>query len=273
MFGYVRPIRDKLEESDKVIFDGYYCGVCKSIARRYTSLGRMTLSYDCTFLALLISAVMGEDGAPIDFRCVGRKRKLVESQIIDYCADINLLLTYYKLMDDVNDDNSIKAKAAVNFLKKAYTKAKDQNQIVDKAICANLDYLYGLEKDKCDNPDFVADAFGRLLEAVGGYGSNSNKGVMAVCYNLGKYIYLIDAFVDYEDDIKSGSYNVFYEKYGKVSGLKEKVSFLFECVLSELVKQYKTLKININVEIINNILYLGIIQPLLCGTDGEKEKE
>lgn len=270
MFGFVRPAMDKLEETDKDIFNGYYCGVCKSIAKRYTPLARMALSFDCTFLALFLSAVNANEPHLTDFRCVLRKRKQIVNDAVDYSADINVLLTYYKMVDDVNDDGSLKAKVGKSVFKNPYNKAKAAHPNIDKVICSNLDYLYSLERDKCDNPDFVADAFGRLLEGIAGNGCHMDRRAMNVCYNLGKYIYLIDAFVDYEKDIKNKSYNVFYEKYGEVEDLKDKVSFLFECTLSQMVMEYQGMDISVNKNIIDNILYLGIIQPLLADTKENK---
>lgn len=272
MFGFVRPCEDKLSKQEKEIFRSYYCGVCKSIAERYTHMARFTLTYDCTFLAMFLTAVKESRAETKNTMCVLRRRNVAISHIVDYCADVNLMLAYYKLDDDVNDDNSIKAKMARVIFKRAFNKAKKKNPKIDMLIKSNLEYLYLLEKDKCNEPDLAADAFGRLLEGIAGMGCDMDKNAMGVCYNLGKYIYLLDAYFDYEKDVKSGSYNVFYCKYGSEENLIEKISFLLECTLSEMVKHYKKIEIKMNKEILDNILYLGIIEPLLKkDNSGERE--
>ena len=128
MFGFVRPCEDKLSKQEKEIFRSYYCGVCKSIARRYTHMARFTLTYDCAFLAMFLTAVKESRPETQNTMCVCRKRNVVVSDIVDYCADVNLMLAYYKLDDDVNDDNSLKAKMARAAFKRAFNKAKKKNQ-------------------------------------------------------------------------------------------------------------------------------------------------
>lgn len=270
MFGFVRPCEDKLSKQEKEIFRSYYCGVCKSIARRYTHMARFTLTYDCAFLAMFLTAVKESRPETQNTMCVCRKRNVVVSDIVDYCADVNLMLAYYKLDDDVNDDNSLKAKMARAAFKRAFNKAKKKNQKIDILIKSNLEYLYLLERDKCSEPDLVAEAFGRLLEGIAGMGCDMDKNAMGVCYNLGKYIYLLDAYVDYDKDVKNGSYNVFHCKYGNAENLIEKISFLLECTLSEMVQYYKKIEIKMNKEILDNILYLGIIDPLLKKDNSEE---
>lgn len=273
MFGFVRPLEGKLTEEQLQEFKSYYCGVCKSIEKRYTHLARFTLTYDCAFLAMFLSAFLGSDTAKEDAVCVMRKRQIAKSSIVDYCADINVLLAYYKFDDDVNDDDSKKAKIARATLKKSFTKAKEKNPHIEQLIKSNLEYLYLLEKDKCSEPDRVADAFGRLLEGIVGYGCNMNKEAMAVGYNLGRFIYLLDAFVDYQKDIKNDSYNVFVLQYGVIDNLKEEISFLMECILSEMIKHYNLMDIKYNKEIIDNVLYLGIISPLINCKESENDKD
>ncbi|MBQ9625024.1 MAG: hypothetical protein IJR47_02840, partial [Clostridia bacterium] len=105
--------------------------------------------------------------------------------------------------------------------------------------------------------------FGKLLEGVFGVGSNMDKNIMGLGYNLGKYIYLVDAYTDYEKDIKQGEYNVFYLKYGKIDNLKDEVTFMLECILTDMIEFYENLQIKRNKKIIDNVLYIGILIEML----------
>lgn len=55
MFGYVRPSDGHLTAEDKQRFQAAYCGLCRSLGRRYGLAARMILNYDLAFLAMLLS--------------------------------------------------------------------------------------------------------------------------------------------------------------------------------------------------------------------------
>ena len=44
MLGYVKIDKGELKVREYEVYTGYYCGVCKSIGRRYGQLPRMVLS-------------------------------------------------------------------------------------------------------------------------------------------------------------------------------------------------------------------------------------
>ena len=47
----------------------YYCGLCKAIGK-YNHVARLGLSYDMTFLAVLLSAVIEQDVSQYTWKCV-----------------------------------------------------------------------------------------------------------------------------------------------------------------------------------------------------------
>ena len=57
MFGYVRPCLESLDEAQKKRYRAWYCGLCQSLGDRHGFRGRMTLTYDMTFLAIFLSAL------------------------------------------------------------------------------------------------------------------------------------------------------------------------------------------------------------------------
>ena len=52
MFGYIVANKPELKIREFEVYQGYYCGLCKSIKKRYGNLKRLTLNYDLTFVAL-----------------------------------------------------------------------------------------------------------------------------------------------------------------------------------------------------------------------------
>ena len=57
MFGFVLPNLDSLNEEEKQRYRAVYCGVCRSIKDRYGQLSRLTVSFDMTFLALVLGSL------------------------------------------------------------------------------------------------------------------------------------------------------------------------------------------------------------------------
>ena len=57
MLGYVKIDKGELKVREYEVYCGYYCGICKSIGRRYGQLPRMALSYDAAFLAILLASI------------------------------------------------------------------------------------------------------------------------------------------------------------------------------------------------------------------------
>ena len=57
MFGYVTINKPELKIKDFDTYQSFYCGLCHSLKTNYGRLGQATLSYDMTFLALLLSGL------------------------------------------------------------------------------------------------------------------------------------------------------------------------------------------------------------------------
>ena len=53
MFGYVRPHKQELLVREFEQYKGAYCQLCRQLGKDYGWTARLTLSYDCTFYALL----------------------------------------------------------------------------------------------------------------------------------------------------------------------------------------------------------------------------
>ena len=64
MFGYVRIEKPDLLIRDFTIYKSVYCGLCKAIGRRAGQIPRGAVTYDMTFLTLLLMALSVEDPLP-----------------------------------------------------------------------------------------------------------------------------------------------------------------------------------------------------------------
>ena len=129
MFGYVRPLRPELKCRDFDLYRATYCGLCRSMRRRYGLLAPMFLNYDFTFLTLLLW--QPEEGfTPCLGRChanpLRKKPMCPDSPALELAADESVILTWWKLRDSVQDDSLVKglpARALTLLLRPAYRKA------------------------------------------------------------------------------------------------------------------------------------------------------
>lgn len=126
MFGYITINKDELKIKDYNKYQSYYCGVCRSLKKNYGFSGQMTLTYDMTFLGVLLSALYEDETESVRRRCIPhpiKPHEEISNVYTDYAAAMNVLLTYYKLKDDWEDERSVKSNAFAGVLKKAYKRA------------------------------------------------------------------------------------------------------------------------------------------------------
>jgi len=281
MFGYIMPEKPELKIKEYDIYRAYYCGVCKSIGKRHGQIKRMTLTYDAAFLAMLLCSILNIETKLVKERCIVhpiKKSFVTYNEIVDYSSDINIILAYNNIKDKWKDDKSKAALVGMVGLKKAYKKLMVEYPEKCAIINKRLEDLSLLEEAKCDSIDAAAEPFAKLMEEVLDYerlDDNTRQVLRWMGYNLGKWIYLIDAFDDIEDDIKNSSYNplLTHFKYNGndicdfKNGIKDQVEFILLYCLGETSKAFELLVTKENKGILENILYIGMLSKtdkILC---------
>lgn len=277
MFGYILPEKPEMKIKEFELFRAYYCGVCKSIGRRYGQLKRLLLNYDSTFLAILIASAAGEQPGVGKERCIAHpvvKRHIVKSSaVIDYASDINVLLAYYNLEDNRRDEGSLTSRAAVVLLRRAHRKLKRKYPGKCDIIESRLAELHRLESEGCSSMDMAAEPFAKLMEEVTAYeplcSEEKNREVLRwIGYNLGKWIYILDAFDDLEKDIREKNYNPLVNQYKYTNEdiiefkkrIRERVEFNLTYSLNQIARAYELLKVKTNQGILENIIYMGMLR-------------
>ena len=61
MFGYVTVYKPELKIKDYTKYRAYYCGLCRVLMEDYGITGQLTLSYDMTFLVILLTSLYEND--------------------------------------------------------------------------------------------------------------------------------------------------------------------------------------------------------------------
>ncbi len=273
MFGYVKPHNPELRMRDYECYRAYYCGLCRAMGKCTGQCSRITLNYDFVFLAAVRCYLTGEEPQVKKKRCLAhllrRRKSVVNSEQLDYCADASALLSYQKCRDDLLDERGwkkLRARVMTILLSSAYRKAKRRHPQLDAAIEAELKRLHDYELTaESPSADIPAAIFGDLMRAVCSDGLEGAEGRLAaeIGQTLGRWIYLTDAADDLADDRKRNRFNP-YDQFFNDPPSKEDAETLrvaLKAILCETERAYllmgeppcPELK-----EILSNVLYLGL---------------
>ena len=106
--------------------------------------------------------------------------------------------------------------------------------------------------------DQMSGCFGRLMEEILCWKKDQwETGLRRLGFYLGKYIYLLDAYDDVDEDVKKGRYNPFSESFRK-KGFDAYVQGLLTMMITETCREFEKLPILKHEEILRNILYSGV---------------
>lgn len=212
MFGYVRPVREMLSESDQALYRQAYCGLCHTLGRRHGWLTRFTLSYDLTLLALLAG---GDEACAC--RCPAKPWKAPAACLcgagMARTADVSIILTWYKLRDDIADRGLLAGlpyRLACLAFRRAHRRAAEALPELEAKTALNMARLAQFERERSPSLDRVADTFAGILAASASAFSGEGgqrRAMEQVLYHLGRWVYLADAWDDLERDRQKGRYN------------------------------------------------------------------
>jgi hypothetical protein len=169
MFGYISAAQDELKVRELKMYRAYYCGLCRAVKINYGEAARLTLNYDCAFLAMLLCGLHEFQGEPIYFgHCAYKlflqKRPIAKyNETLGFVADYEVLLSYYKLLDDWSDEKHMKGAAGSTALYPSFKRAVKRNGALSSVIKSGLNRLSALEKENCAEPDVPADTFASML--------------------------------------------------------------------------------------------------------------
>lgn len=266
MFGYITVNKEELKLRELKEYHSYYCGLCMALKKECGSSARLTLTYDMTFLVLVLTGLYEPETNCYGHHCalhLGRKEKVCENEYSFYAADMNVLLSYYNLLDDWEDEKKVEKLALANLLRKSYQRAAAKYSRQNQAVLQYMEELKQCENCAEKNPDLPAGYTGKLLGEIFVYKQDEWKeSLYKMGYYLGKFIYLMDAYEDIEKDKKQGNYNPFSLYFAdREVGEEEQEQTchqILRMMIAEAAKEFERLPILKNSEIIRNILYSGV---------------
>lgn len=277
MVGYISVNMDELKIKEYREYRGWYCGLCRQLAKKGGASARLTLSYDMTFLYMLLGSLYDEKVTRVECRCPLHpvmKHLACETGAAEYAADMGILLSYYDLLDDWADEKKFSSKAVSLALKKKVKEIAEKYPEKYHAVKKYIKNLHKCEKrekqksEKEENLDLAAGYTGEMLGEIFVYKKDLwEDALRRMGFYLGKFIYLMDAWEDIEQDCRTGNYNPLYSVYKTMEAEKteegkqkfdEYITGLLEKMAAECCRAFEVLPIVDNVEILRNILYSGI---------------
>ncbi|HJA92004.1 MAG TPA: hypothetical protein H9717_02605 [Candidatus Eisenbergiella merdipullorum] len=261
MFGYVIVNKQELKFREFDLYQSYYCGFCRKLKEKYGIRGQLTLSYDMTFLILLLSGLYEEEDVVSSCKCIAHpleRHATRTNRFTEYAADMNVILSYYHCMDDWNDEKKVLKRGYAGLLKKACAGAESRYPEKARLIKEELLQLQKYEKAGSQDLDTVAGCFGNIMAEIFACRKDEWEDELRIMgFFLGKFIYLLDAYEDMEKDEKNGCYNPFSSRK-KEKGFDDEVLKILRMMMAECSRAFEKLPILENTDILRNILYSGV---------------
>lgn len=256
MFGYVIANAEKLSDELKKDYRECYCAVCKAIGDEHGQLCRLTLTYDMTFLALLLEGAYSLPGEHRETRCVAHPLKKCTYSTCEasaYAADMNVLLAYYNLLDNWFDDKSMSSLVFARSIRGKKLSIEKKYPRQSKSVRDCLSRLSEIEKDGVLNPDIPADVFGRLMGELFVWKEDEKSELLRqLGIALGRFIYIMDACLDFKSDLKKKKYNPMAQFSSK--DFEPTLTLL----MGECAEKFEKIQLSANKELLSNIIYSGV---------------
>lgn len=260
MFGYVTASWKELTKEQQMRYNSIYCGICRRIRQQSGNLARLGLSYDMAFLSALLMSLYEPEEVSGKNACLPHpitKKPWVDNVYVRYAADMNVALSYYNFLDDWEDDGKLSAKLLADTFGKYCPDIEKRYPRQCEAIRSCIHQLSQLEKSGCANPDEPAACFGALMAELFVFEEDLWAPTLRqMGASLGRFIYLLDAALDFDKDRKKGKYNP-YLAMGTGKDWARWEEYLVN-TMGRCTENFEKLPLVQDKALLDNILYSGV---------------
>lgn len=261
MFGYIIVNKSELKYREFDMYHSYYCGLCRALKERYGVTGQLSLSYDMTFILMLLTELYEPETKVDECKCIAHpfeKHTTRRNFLTDYIADMNVLFTCYKCQDDWEDEKKVNRLLYGRLLEGRNAKYKKLYEQKVHTISLLMQKFTEAEKAGNADIDTMAGLFGEVMAQIVACREDEwSNCLKRFGFFLGKFIYLMDAYEDVEEDIRKNNFNPLKKLY-EAPDFEEKCKTILTMMMSECCKEFEKLPIVDNVDILRNILYSGV---------------
>lgn len=279
MFGYVCADTAHLTEAQFARYRGGYCGLCRALGRECGGVCRACLTYDMTFLLLLLSSLYEPEQTRGAARCAVhpmKKHEWWENEVSVYAAHMNAALAYYKCLDDWQDEKRLHSLLYARLLAPAAERARTRFSRQCEAMRESLEKIAALEKEHA-GIDALCAAFGALMAELFVWREDRWSPLLRQFGDaLGRLVYAMDAVCDLEEDRRRGRFNPLLPFGEDGAHFRPHLTLL----AAEAAERFERLPLVQDAELLRNVLYSGVwlpyerrFAPEKRPVRGKKEKE
>lgn len=264
MFGYVTINKPELKIKEYEVYKGVYCTLCKEMGKEYGFLSRFLLSYDGAFYVMYKLGLSNDKIDVLNSRCSFNPCKkcmkiTCENNVYKLACAITVFLAYFKLVDNLHDSNFFKRiflYVLYPYFSLIKNKAKKKYHYIFEIVNKGMAEQFALEKDKNVSLDRSAHPTADILSKLFAYGEtgDNQENAKQFGYQLGRVVYFLDAFDDYEKDMKENTFNPFKN----CNDFVEVSTRTINMSIGALIDTFKKLNFNNFSTIIENIIYDGL---------------
>ncbi len=252
-------------------YKAVYCTLCKNLKKNYGLISTFALNYECTFLVLFELGINENCPCFEKCRCAVNPFKKCNRCVsgeseFDFASAATIILTYYKILDAIEDNKFFKSlgyRFIKLFFNRKFKKAGNEYPDVKNIAKTYIEEQRRVESEKNITIDKAADPTAKMLGSLFACANKEDADKFSrFGYCLGRWIYLIDAFDDIDDDAKKGIFNVFLSNAnGKnICDLKQYAFGVLNFTLGEIVNEFEKIKLYHFESILNNIIRDGMSQ-------------
>jgi hypothetical protein len=212
---------------------------------------------------------------PQSKRCIAspirKKGYCAQNSPLEISAAYSIILFMWKIKDNIKDETFFKSlpyRLLRVIFSKAFKKASAEFPKFDREVADQISALSKVEESSEKSIDAASDKFAQILCAAMPEKSPASTGrpMRELLYHLGRWIYIIDAYDDYKDDIKKGRYNAIGSKFGKNENLTVYSQSRIQTTLKHsnnlVCSAFELLPESAWTQILRNIIYLSM--PSVC---------
>lgn len=261
MFGYIIINKAEMKFREFDVYQSFYCGICRDLKRKYGARAQISLSYDMTFLAILLTGLYDTQTCQGSCRCIAHpfeSHKTRNNIFTEYAADMNVIFAHYKCEDDWKDEKKIWKLFYGKLLEGRAGKLKEKYGEKIRKVNLFMQEFSDAEASEKADIDTLSGLFGRVMGEIMAFREDEwAENLRRMGFFLGKFIYLCDAYEDVEEDREKGTPNPLKHKYENPD-FEEESKTILTMMMSECCREFEKLPILENVEILRNILYSGV---------------
>ena len=284
MFGYLQVDKGELLVREYEAYKSVYCGLCKQMGKDYSFLARLSLSYDCTYYAMLLMSVHRSCSGFKNGRCTFNPLKKCkyakdDNSCYSKAAAFSVISAYYKLKDDISDGKFLKKLLTymlMPFFSRWHKKAKAKYPEIEEIVSEMMKMQYDAEHSEEISVDRSAHPTSYMLAnvfALEAENETHKRVFYEFGYHLGRWIYLIDAADDIEKDKKRGNFNPYFNSDKELKYDMDYIASMLNQSLARAYYAYNLIDIKDFKGILDNMILRGFPAVQNRITDKNKTEE